>query len=455
MKTKLTIILMLTLFSAMLVTGQKQNLKAHAVKSDTTARERRIAEAAVALRAQMIEQRRDFHMHPELSNREERTSRIVAERLKALGLEDIKTGVARYGVTALLKGAKPGPVVAVRADMDALPIQETIDVPYKSQTPGVKHACGHDVHTTVELGVAEVLSKMRSEISGTIKFIFQPAEEGPPAGEEGGASLMIKEGALENPRPRAIFGLHVRPEIEVGQVAYNSGPAMASSDRFRITIRGKRSHGAQPHGGIDAVVVAAESVIALQTIRSRRIDMLEPIVISVGMIQGGNRFNIIADEVKLEGTMRTLSEEVRARAQGLMKETLAGITSAYGATFDLQFEENAAVTFNEPKLVEETLPTLRRILSDSNVINIKPQMIAEDFAYYQKVIPGFYYFLGVGNRAKGITAGVHTAEFDADEESMVVGVKVMSNVLLDYLDRQAEAKSVSHRGTETQRQESR
>lgn len=441
MQRSLTLVLILTFLATLLLPVQPEVSKVQARNAtDTSAREKRIAEAAEALRAQMIEQRRDFHMHPELSNREERTSRIVAERLKALGLEEVKTGVGKYGVTALLKGAKPGPVVAVRADMDALPIQETIDVPYKSQTPGVKHACGHDVHTTIELGVAEILSKMRQEISGTIKFIFQPAEEGPPAGEEGGAALMIKEGALEMPRPRAIFGLHVQANLEVGQVGYNSGPAMASSDRFRITIRGKKSHGAQPQQGIDAVVVAAECVTALQTIRSRRIDMMEPLVISVGIIQGGNRFNIIADEVKLEGTMRTLSEEVRSRAQGLMKETLSGITAAYGATFELQFEENAAVTFNEPKLVEETLPTLRRVMGPTNVTALKPQMIAEDFAYYQRVIPGFYYFLGVGNRAKGITASIHTAEFDVDEESLVTGTKLMSNVLLDYLDRQSNSR---------------
>jgi amidohydrolase len=372
-------------------------------------------------------------MHPELSNREERTSRVVADRLKALGLEDVKTGVGKHGVTALLKGSKPGPVVAVRADMDALPIQETIDVPYKSQSPGVKHACGHDAHTTIGLGVAEVLSKMKSEISGTIKFIFQPAEEGPPAGEKGGARFMIEEGALENPRPVAIFGLHVTPDAQVGTVTYNSGPAMASSDRFRITIRGKGSHGAQPQNGIDAIVVAAECVTALQTIRSRRIDMTEPLVISVGIIQGGNRFNIIADEVKLEGTIRTLNEDVRKRVKDMMKETLTGITSAYGATFDLHFEENAAVTFNEPKLVEAALPTMRRVLGEKNVTPRKPQMIAEDFSYYQNVVPGFFYFLGVGNRDKGITAALHTAEFDLDEDSLVIGVRVMSGVLLDHL----------------------
>jgi amidohydrolase len=400
-----------------------------------TARAQRVAQAAESLRPQLVATRRDFHMHPELSNREERTSRIVAERLRALGLEDVKTGVGKYGVTALLKGTKPGPVVAVRADMDALPIQEVNDVPYKSQVPNVKHACGHDAHTTVELGVAEVLSKMRAEITGTIKFIFQPAEEGAPAGEEGGARLMIKEGALENPRPAAIFGLHTYPQLEAGQIGYQSGGAMASSDRFVITVRGKASHGAQPHSGVDAVVIAAECVTALQTIRSRRIDPLEPLVISVGSIHGGNRFNIIAGEVKMEGTMRTLNEEVRKRAQALMRETLQHITAAYGATFELEFEENAAVTYNEPALVDETLPTLRTVVGDKNLIPIKPLMPAEDFSYYQRVVPGFYYFLGVGNRARGITAAWHTADFDIDEESLVVGVKVMSNVLLDYLDR--------------------
>jgi amidohydrolase len=402
-----------------------------------SAREQRIAQAAESLRAQLIAQRRDFHMHPELSNREERTSRIVAERLRALGLEDVKTGVGKYGVTALLRGARPGATVAVRADMDALPIQEVNDVPYKSQVAGVKHACGHDAHTTVELGVAEVLSKMKGEINGTIKFIFQPAEEGAPPGEEGGARLMIKEGVMENPRPSAIFGLHTLPSIEAGQIAYHSGPAMASSDRFLITIRGKSSHGAQPHAGVDSIVVAAECVTALQTIRSRRIDPQEPLVISVGQIQGGTRYNIIAGEVKMEGTMRALNEEVRQRAQTLMRETLQSITAAYGATFELKFDEGAAVTFNEPKLVEETLPVMRRIVGDKNVLSIKPFMPAEDFSYFQKVSPGFYYFLGVGNRAKGITAGWHTPDFDIDEESLVVGVKVMANVLLDYLERNA------------------
>ena len=402
------------------------------------AREQKVTRAAEALRDRLIAQRRDFHAHPELSNREERTSRVVAERLRALGLTDVRTGVARHGVTALLVGKKPGPVVAYRADMDALPIEETLDVPYKSKNPGVKHACGHDVHTTVGLGVAEVLAGMRDEISGTVKFIFQPAEEGPPPGEEGGAKLMIKEGALDNPRPTAIFGLHTEPLTEVGKVGYHSGPAMASADLITITIRGKSSHGAQPHKGVDAIVVASECVLALQHVRSRRIDPLEPLVISLGTISGGSRENIIADEVKLTGTMRTLNEEVRKQAQAQMRETLENVTKAYGATFELQFDERASVTYNEPALVEETLPTIRRVVGERNAVAIKPFMPAEDFAYYQKVIPGFYFFLGVANPSKGITAGWHTPEFDVDEESLVVGVRVMSNVLLEYLDRHSK-----------------
>jgi amidohydrolase len=413
-----------------------------AEKGGVTVRRQRVARAAEAMREKLIAQRRDLHMHPELSNREERTARVVAERLRALGLTDIKTGVARHGVTALLVGGKPGPVVAVRADMDALPIQETIDVPYKSQVPGVKHACGHDVHTTVELGVAEVLAGMKGEIAGTVKFIFQPAEEGSPAGEEGGAPLMIKEGALESPRPAAIFGLHTNPAVEAGQIGYMSGPAMASSDHLYITIRGKGAHGAQPHAGVDAVVVAAECITALQHIRSRRIDPLEPLVLTIGTIHGGVRNNVIAAEVKMEGTMRTLNEDVRQRAKELVRETLQNVTGAYGATFELNMDENAAVTFNEPSLVAETLPTLRGVVGEGNVLPLKPLMPAEDFAYFQKVVPGFYYFLGVGNRAQGITAGWHTPEFDVDEESLVVGVKVMTNVLLEYLEREAAAPRI-------------
>ncbi len=437
MKVKLALAVSMALFAALVILMTKWP---SGVNAADDVREKEIARAAEGMRQKLIEQRRDFHINPELSNREERTARVVAERLRALGLDEVKTGVGKYGVVALLKGKLPGGIVAVRADMDALPIQETIDVAYKSKNPGVKHACGHDLHMTIELGVAEVLSKMRDRIHGTIKFIFQPAEEGAPTGERGGAPLMIEEGCLENPRPSAIFGLHVMPNIEVGQIGVNSGPAMASSDQFSITLRGKKVHGAYPHDGIDTIVVAAECVTALQTIRSRRINTQEPLVITLGSIHGGNRFNIITDEVKMEGTMRTLNEEVRAKAMQMMKQTLAGVTSVYGASYELEFGRNNPVTYNDPALVEATLPMMKRILGEKNVTVPMPQMGAEDFSAYQKVIPGFFYFLGVGNKSKGITAMVHTPEFDADEESLVIGVKVMSNVLLDYLDRYAEKR---------------
>ena len=441
MKKRPVLVFVLTLTALVASVASQASLDARvAAFAQTPTREQRIAQQTEAMRARLVEQRRDIHMHPELSNREERTSRLVAERLRSLGFDEVKTNVARHGVVGLLRGAHPGAVVAVRADMDALPVEETIDVPYKSVNRGVKHACGHDAHTTIALGVAEVLSRMRGELRGSVKFIFQPAEEGPPVGEEGGAALMVKEGALANPRPSAIFGLHSMPNMEVGQVSYRAGALMASSDRFRITIRGRQSHGAQPHQGVDAVVLAAECVTALQTIRSRRIDPLEPIVISVGIIEGGTRFNILAREVRLEGTMRTLNEDVRARAKQMMREILQHTTASAGATYDLQFDENAAVTSNDAALVEETLPTLRRVLGEKSVLPEKQQMIAEDFSYFQRVVPGFYYFLGVGNRARGITAALHSAEFDLDEESLTVGVRVMSNVLLDYLERHAADK---------------
>jgi amidohydrolase len=276
---------------------------------------------------------------------------------------------------------------------------------------------------------------MKEEVRGTIKFIFQPAEEGPPAGEEGGAQLMIKEGAFDSPRPQAVFGLHTEPNLQAGQIGYHSGPAMASADTFYITIKGKGSHGAQPQLGVDSIVVASQCVLALQNIRSRRIDPLEPLVITVGTIQGGDRHNVIAGQVKMSGTMRTFNDQVRERSIALMRETLQSVTAAYGATYELELGNGNPVTYNEPSLVEETLPTIRRVVGPQNTLAIKPFMPAEDFSYFQKIVPGFYYFLGVGNREKGITAGWHTPDYDVDEESLVVGVKVMSNVLLDYLER--------------------
>lgn len=400
-------------------------------------RDAKVAAAAEALRPTLVAERRDFHEHPELSNRETRTAKVVAERLRALGLE-VRTGVARNGVVALLKGGKPGPVVAYRADMDALPILETHNVPYKSQNPGVMHACGHDAHTTIGLGVAAVLAGMRDRLPGTVKFIFQPAEEGAPAGEEGGAALMIKEGALENPMPAAIFGLHVTNAYPAGTMALIPGPMLASVDTWSATLHGKMSHGgAAPHKGIDAIVVAAQAIEALQTIRSRRVDPLEPLVLSVGTIQGGVRENVIADKVVMTGTLRTLNPDVRAQAKALMKELLEGVARTNGATAELAFEANAAypVTVNDPALVAATQPTLRRLLGAHLVTDARPVMGAEDFSFYQQRLPGAYLWLGVTNAANGITAGVHTADFDLDEEALVVGVRTMSGVLLDYLDR--------------------
>lgn len=402
-------------------------------------RDARVAAAAEALRPALTAQRRDFHQHPELSNREARTARVVAERLKALGLE-VSTGIARHGVVALLKGGKPGPVVAYRADMDGLPITEQRDTPYKSKTPGVMHACGHDAHTAIGLGVAELLTGMRDQISGTVKFIFQPAEEGAPAGEEGGAALMVKEGVLENPAPKAIFGLHVTNRHEVGTMALIPGPMLASVDTWGVTVHGKMSHGgAAPHLGIDAVYVAAQCIEALQSVRSRRVDPLEPLVISAGTIHGGVRENVIADQVVITGTLRTLSANVRVQAKALMREVLDGVAKTHGARVELTFQDNTAypVTSNDPALVASALPTLRRLLGKRIVENAKPVMGAEDFSFFQERIPGAYLWLGIANPAKGITAGPHTPDFDLDEESLVVAVRTMSGVLLDHLERGA------------------
>ena len=398
-------------------------------------RQERVAAAAQLLHDSLVTQRRDFHMYPELSNREERTAGVIAGRLKALGFDEVRTGVSGHGIVALLKGGRPGGVVAVRADMDALPIEETIDVPYKSRNKGVKHACGHDVHMTVALGTAEVLSRMRAEIPGSVKFLFQPAEEGAPTGEESGAAQMIKEGALENPRPSAIFGLHTDPTLAAGKVGYIPGGMLASSDTFNIRITGKQVHAAWPHLGIDPVVVAAECIQALQTIRSRRIDPVEPLVLTIGSIHGGNRQNIIADEVTMHGTLRTHNEAVRERARSLMREIVTGVAASNGATAEVTWDSRSIpVTFNPPELVERVVPYLRRAVGTENVVRVPPVMGGEDFSFYQKVIPGFFYWLGVGNEKRGITAALHTPEYDADEDSLVTGVKAMTNLVLDYLD---------------------
>lgn len=390
----------------------------------------------------IIELRHQIHQNPELGNRELETAALVAKHLRALGLE-VRTGVAHTGVVAVLRGGRPGPVVAVRADMDALPVTERTDLPFRStkrdtylgQEVGVAHACGHDIHTTVQLGVASVLAALRKDLPGTVKFIFQPAEEGPPPGERGGAELMIEEGVLESPAPSAIFGLHSWPEGRVGQVGYTPGPALAAVDHFIIQIRGRQSHGAYPHLGVDPIVMASQAVMALQTIRSRNLPPLEPSVVTVGIIRGGERFNIIPEAVHLEGTVRTYNEEVRNEVERRMREILDGITGAGGGSYELDYRRNAPAVINDPALSAKMRPTLQRVVGPENVIDSEPTMGGEDFAYFANAIPGFYFWLGVVK--PGTTSGgLHTPEFRGDDSAIPVGIRTMTHLVLDYLESQ-------------------
>ena len=391
----------------------------------------------------LVETRSDFHMHPELSNQEERTGKVIADRLRALGLE-VKSGVAGHGVIGLLKGGKPGPVIAVRADMDALPIQEIRDVPYRSKIPGVMHACGHDVHMTVALGVAELLAKHRAELPGTVKFLFQPAEESLPADYPGdwGAKRMIREGALKNPKPSAIFGLHSAASslidgepLEVRKLEYTEGIASANSDRFVIAIKGKMAHAASPENGVDAIVVASDAVLQLQTIRSRRISAREPFVLTIGMVKGGSRENIIAETVELRGTVRTFNEKLQDDVIRMMHQILKGVTGSYGATYELKYRKGYPSIKNDATLIQQMLPTMKRIVGEKNIVATEPGMGGEDFSYYSREIPAFFFRLGVANKAKKITSGGHTPDFDADPESFKVGVEVMSAMVWDYLEQ--------------------
>ncbi len=400
-----------------------------------------IADAVDRLAPEIIELRHRIHQYPELGNREHETAKLVAAHLRGLGFE-VTTGIAHTGVVAVLEGSRPGPVVAVRADMDALPVTEDTPYPFKStvrteyldQEVGVMHACGHDIHTAVQLGVASVLASMKDELPGTVKFIFQPAEEGPPPGEEGGASLMFEEGVLENPRPSAVFGLHTFAEMEVGKVGYTVGPAFAAVDHFIVKVRGKQAHGAAPHFSIDPVVMASQAVVALQTIRSRNLPPLEPSVVTVGMIRGGERYNIIPAEVHLEGTVRTYSQEAQDMVERRMREILDGITRAGGGSFELDYQRVTPATINDPALARRTAPSLAAVLGDDNVLVIKPTMGGEDFAVFANDVPGFYFRLGMVK--PGTTSGGHhTPTFQADDASVPVGMRVMSRVLLDYLRR--------------------
>jgi amidohydrolase len=333
-------------------------------------------------------------------------------------------------------------VVAVRADMDALPVVEDTDLPFKStkrdtyggQDVGVAHACGHDVHTSVQLGVAAVLAAVKADLPGTVKFIFQPAEEGAPPGERGGAVVMVEEGTLRNPRPEAVFGLHSFPDFPVGQVGYTEGPAMAAVDQFIIKIHGKSSHGAYPHQGIDPVVLSAQVILALQTIRSRTLSPLEPSVITVGIVRGGERFNIIPGEVHLEGTVRTYSAEARATVERRMREILDGTTKAAGGSFDLVYQKNAPAVVNDAALAKRVRPFLERALGKDNVRDAEPTMGGEDFSYFANEVPGFYFRLGVVKPGTA-SGGLHTPTFRADDTAVAAGMKAMSRLVADYLSQ--------------------
>jgi amidohydrolase len=400
-----------------------------------TAQRARVEAMASELHQSVIDVRRDIHRHPELGFKEERTAALVADRLRALKFDEVRTGVGVTGVVGILKGGRPGPVVAVRADMDALPIQELIDVPYKSTVPNVKHACGHDGHTALTLGVAEIFSRMRADLAGTVVFLFQPAEEGDPEGGRTGALRVLDDWPLTNPTPEVIFGLHGLPTLRVGQIGYVSGGAMASADRFTVRIIGKSAHGAMPHTGVDPVPIAAQVIAALQTIPARMIDAQQPTVLTVGTLEAGTRFNVLADSVTMSGTVRSLQPDGPATIKAKMSQLLQGITAASGARYEMEYVEAAPVTFNDPGLVSASLPALEAVVGKQNLIMPPAQMVAEDFAFFQQKIPGFYFFLGVANPEKGITAMLHTAHYDLDEDALKVGMQAMAGVVLQYLNR--------------------
>jgi amidohydrolase len=394
----------------------------------------RVDEEIEKNKAEVVKIRRFIHMNPELGNREFETARLVSSKLDTLGFE-VRTGVAKTGVVALLRGTQPGASIAVRADMDALPIQEMTGLPYKSLNPGVMHACGHDVHTSIVLGTAMVLSALKDKIKGSLSFIFQPAEEGPPQDEEGGADLMIREGALDSPPASAIVGFHVWPE-SVGQVFVAPGFITGSSDGFRITVRGKAAHGARPHEGVDAIVIAAEIVQALQTVVSRAIDPTDPAVLTIGTIQGGARPNIIADRVTFEGTVRALSEANRKKIPPLMEAIVKDVTEMNGATYEFEYKSQLPSVYNNPELTATMTPILARLLGKDNVLEWKPQLIAEDFSLFARKVPGFYFFLGVKSPGQQ-AAPLHSPNFSPDERSIPLGIKILSHLLLDALEEQS------------------
>lgn len=401
--------------------------------------------AAAAVEARVIAWRRDFHEHPELGNREFRTARIVQEHLQELGLDEVRTGVAHTGVVGLLKGAYPGPTVALRADMDALPVTEAVDLPFASKVRttwngedvGVMHACGHDCHTAILMGVAEILASLRSQLRGSVKFIFQPAEEMPPEGEEGGARLMIEQGALENPVPQAIFGLHVTSRLPLGVVGYRPGPTMASSDKLKITIHGKQTHGAAPWLGVDPIVTAAQVILGLQTVVSRGVDIArEPAVVTIGAIKGGVRENIIPDSVEMRGTIRSFDEGMRDEIHERVTTLAEAVSRGSRAGCTVCISKNYPVTINDPVLTQAMVPTLQRVAGPEGLQLVPKVTGAEDFSFFQRIVPGLFFFIGVTppdvEPAKAHSN--HSPKFFADERSFVLGVRALAHLACDFLE---------------------
>ena len=397
------------------------------------------------LSEQVVSWRRDFHQHPELSNREFRTARVIAEHLETLGME-VQTGVAHTGVVGVLKGGKPGPVVLLRADIDGLPVPERNDLPFRSEAIGeyngeevpVMHACGHDSHIAIMLGVAELLTQMKDDMPGTIKFVFQPAEEGAPLGEKGGAELMIAEGVLENPKVDAAFALHISASQDAGKIGWAAGPRYASVDDFKITVHGEQAHGASPWMGVDSIVVSAQIINALQTIVSRNLEITEHAgIVTIGSIHGGLRSNIIPENVEMVGTIRALNTEMREQIHTRVREIAEGVALSMGATAEVQIPLSASypVTYNDPELAAEMVPVLNSVAGAENVAELRPITGAEDFSYIANEVPGFYISLGGKPRGTPLSevAAHHTPDFFIDESGFDNGVKALSAMAWQYM----------------------
>ena len=392
--------------------------------------------------AKVIEWRRDFHQHPELSNREFRTAKVIAQHLKSLGME-VKTKIAHTGVIGFLKGDLPGPTIALRADMDALPVTEQVDLPfaskqtttYRGETVGVMHACGHDTHVAMLMGVAEVLSKNKAQLKGSVLFVFQPAEEGAPEGEEGGAEMMLSEGIFKQYKPEVAFGIHITSSIPSGVLGYHPGPAMAAVDTFNLTVHGKQTHGSRPWGGIDPIVASAQIINAVQTIVSRKVDVTKAAaVVSFGAIKGGIRSNIIPDKVEMVGTIRNFDMGIRDMIHENLKQVVENTAKASGATADLVIHSGYPVTVNDPELTAQMLPSLKKIFGDDRVVDMGMITGAEDFSYYAQEVPGFFFFLGVtphGVNAKTAPTN-HSPLFYVEESNLINGVKAFIQLVNDY-----------------------